>query len=63
MQDPVRLQGELLAAIEEAGTLTFGDLVETTRLPVLARAHATHLLWRRQLATDLGTTMRDGSPV
>ncbi|MYV37724.1 hypothetical protein GT030_02305 [Streptomyces sp. SID1328] len=30
---------------------------------VVARAHATHLLWHRRLATDLGSPLNDGSLV
>lgn len=63
LQDPMRLQDELLAAVRGAGNLPFGEMVEATRLPVVARAHATHLLWHRRLATDLGRPLNDGSPV
>lgn len=62
-QDPMRLQSELLAAVEKAGKLTFGEMAGATTLPVVARAHATHLLWHRQLATDLGRPLNDESPV
>ncbi|THA74894.1 TnsA-like heteromeric transposase endonuclease subunit [Streptomyces sp. A0592] len=63
LQDPMRLQCQLLAAVEEAGKLTFGEMAGATKLPVVARAHATHLLWHRQLAPDLGSPFNDGSPV
>ncbi|MFK0190570.1 TnsA-like heteromeric transposase endonuclease subunit [Kitasatospora sp. NPDC090308] len=62
LRDPMGLQEELLAAAA-AGPLAFGELVGATRLPVVARAHAAHLLWHRKLATDLGSPMGDGSPV
>ena len=57
LDDRLGVQAELLAAAE-AGTATsracsFGALVGATSLPVVARAHALHLLWHRRLGVDL----------
>ncbi|MFL4909482.1 hypothetical protein ACJ6WF_41455 [Streptomyces sp. MMS24-I2-30] len=37
--------------------------MDRTSLPVVARAHATHLLWHRRLAVDLGRPLGDSSLV
>jgi hypothetical protein len=38
-----------LREIAGRGPVSFGGLVEATRWPVMARAHAIHLLWNREL--------------
>ncbi|MEC4017484.1 TnsA-like heteromeric transposase endonuclease subunit [Streptomyces sp. H27-D2] len=58
--DQLGLQRELEDAVAR-GVDRFGDLVEGTRLPAVARAHATHLLWWRRLGVDLGNPLGDGS--
>ncbi|MEU1596882.1 TnsA-like heteromeric transposase endonuclease subunit [Streptomyces sp. NPDC005708] len=62
LTDQLGLQGQLLTAVDR-GPLPFGDLVEGTRLPAVARAHATHLLWHRRLGVDLGSPLGDRSMV
>ncbi len=62
LQDRLGLQERLLEAVS-AGPVAFGDLVTATPLPVVARAHALHLLWRRRLGTDLSRPVCDESPV
>jgi hypothetical protein len=52
LRDPLGLQPELLTAVA-SGPRSFGDLVEVTRLPAVARAHALHLIWHRRLGIDL----------
>ncbi|MEV7770125.1 TnsA-like heteromeric transposase endonuclease subunit [Kitasatospora sp. NPDC086791] len=61
-KDPLGLQGELLAAAAD-GPLLFGELVEATAWPELARAEAVHLLWHRRLGVDLGAPLGDRSLV
>jgi hypothetical protein len=63
LRDPMQLQRQLLTAVGQAGEVTFGEAAEATSLPAVARAHAAHLLWHRQLGADLGRPMGDGSPV
>ncbi|MFJ6615176.1 hypothetical protein ACIQPT_33435 [Streptomyces sp. NPDC091289] len=58
--DQLGLQRELEDAVAR-GVDRFGDLVEGTCLPAVARAHATHLLWWRRLGVDLGSPLGDGS--
>ncbi|MFG2906151.1 TnsA-like heteromeric transposase endonuclease subunit [Kitasatospora sp. NPDC048286] len=62
LDDRLGLEAELLDTARR-GSVRFGDLVATTSLPVIARAHATHLLWHRRLGTDLGRPLGDGSLV
>ncbi|MCY0942497.1 TnsA-like heteromeric transposase endonuclease subunit [Streptomyces antarcticus] len=62
LQDRLGLEHELIEAVT-AGPRTFADLVAATRWPVMARAHATHLLWHRRLGVDLGKPLGDGSLV
>jgi hypothetical protein len=54
------LQARLL---ELAGShpLRFGELVDGTAVPAVARAHAVHLLWHRRLAVDLAQPLGDSS--
>lgn len=51
VDDPLGLQDELLAAAE--APVAFGELVQATRLPAVARAHALHLIWHGRLAIEL----------
>ncbi|WP_035955457.1 TnsA-like heteromeric transposase endonuclease subunit [Kitasatospora sp. NRRL B-11411] len=60
LPDRLGLEGELLAA---AMPRRFGELVAATRLPAVARVHATHLLWHRRLGVDLGRPLGDASLV
>lgn len=60
MTDRLGLQARLL---ELAGSrpLRFGELVDATAVPAMARAHAVHLLWHRRLAVDLAQPLGDAS--
>lgn len=60
LQDPLGLQEQLLAAAW-AGATPFGELAAGTSLPVVARAHALHLLWHRRLGVDLARPLGNGS--
>jgi hypothetical protein len=62
LTDPFGLQGALVRAVS-GGPRAFGELVEATGLPAVARAHARHLLWHRRLGVDLSVPLRDSSPV
>jgi hypothetical protein len=62
LDDRLGVQGELVEAVR-AGPRRFGELVAATSLPVVARAHALHLLWHRRLGVDLARPLTDGSPV
>ncbi|MCH0561480.1 MULTISPECIES: TnsA-like heteromeric transposase endonuclease subunit [unclassified Streptomyces] len=62
LKDQLGLQRQLISQVSQ-GPVPFGELVEHTSLPVVARAHATHLLWHRRLAVDLGRPLGDGSLV
>lgn len=39
----------------------FGDLVEHTAVPAVARAQAVHLLWHRRMAMDLALPFGDAT--
>ncbi|MFD9575102.1 TnsA-like heteromeric transposase endonuclease subunit [Streptomyces sp. NPDC059982] len=54
---------EQLESAAGSGAGTFGELVEATSLPAVARAQALHLLWHRRLGVDLGRPLADSSPV
>ena len=60
--DPLGVQPQLLAA---AGVwpVTFAALVAATSWPVVARAHAAHLLWHRRLAVDLAAPLGEQTRV
>lgn len=62
LSDPLGIQGQLLGAAA-GGPLPFGGLVRQTACPVIGRAHAIHLLWRRQLGTDLARPLGDESVI
>ncbi|MFF7725657.1 hypothetical protein [Streptomyces sp. NPDC008001] len=61
LEDPLGLQGELLGAVAGRSRV-FGDLVEATRLPAVARAHALHLIWHGRLAIELAQPLSDATP-
>ncbi|MFI8989866.1 TnsA-like heteromeric transposase endonuclease subunit [Streptomyces antimycoticus] len=44
---------EQLRRVSAQGPLPYGELVEQCAIPAVARAHALHLLWRRELGVDL----------
>jgi hypothetical protein len=58
LEDPLGLQAELLEGMLP-GAVSFGELVAGTSLPVVARAHALHLLWHRRLGIDLSRPLED----
>jgi hypothetical protein len=62
LKDRLGLQRQVEAAIG-LGPVTFAELAASTSLPVVARAHVTHMLWHRRLAVDLGTPLGDRSLV
>jgi hypothetical protein len=62
LEDRLGLQEQLFRATE-GGPTAFGELVATTTLPAVARAHAQHLLWHRRLGIDLAQPLTDCSPV
>ncbi|MGB8943099.1 MAG: TnsA-like heteromeric transposase endonuclease subunit [Streptomyces sp.] len=61
LSDPLGLRPVLVAAAREGGT--FGELVDATPFPPLARAQLLHLLWHRRLGTDLNRPFGDRSTV
>jgi hypothetical protein len=54
------MHGQLRAAASQ-GPLPLRDLVERCSIPAVARAHALHLLWRRELGADLSAPYGDAS--
>ncbi|MEU7875183.1 TnsA-like heteromeric transposase endonuclease subunit [Dactylosporangium sp. NPDC049140] len=60
LQDPTGLEPQLLAAAS-GGPLPFGGLVAATRLPMVARAHALHLIWHRRLGIVASDASAGGS--
>lgn len=62
LADPLGIEDELVRAVG-GGPLPFGELVNATSCPALARAHALHLLWHRRLGVDLLTPLADAAPV
>jgi hypothetical protein len=62
LRDPLGVQAQLLARVT-AGACSFGELVDGTRVPAVARAHLLHLLWRRRVGTDLGRPLTDAAVV
>ncbi|MFC7762735.1 TnsA-like heteromeric transposase endonuclease subunit [Catellatospora bangladeshensis] len=60
--DQFGLQAQLLAGAAERPR-PFGELVQQTKAPAVARAHLLHLLWRRQLGIDLGRPLADAALV
>ncbi|WP_107416689.1 TnsA-like heteromeric transposase endonuclease subunit [Streptomyces sp. CC53] len=53
-------QGQLRVAASQ-GPLPLRDLVDRCSIPAVARAHALHLLWRRELGADLSVPYGDAS--
>lgn len=58
MSDRLGLHRELKELVQDRPR-RFGELVEATSLPAVARAHAVHLLWHRRLAVDLARPLGD----
>ncbi|MFF3056003.1 TnsA-like heteromeric transposase endonuclease subunit [Streptomyces sp. NPDC057909] len=52
LDDVLGIQGQL-HQVAAQGPMPYGELVDRCSLPAVARAHALHLLWRRQLGVDL----------
>lgn len=63
VEDPVGLQDELPAAVAAEDSLAFGEMVQATRLPVVARAHALHLIRPGRLAIELTEPLSDAAHV
>ncbi|MFG2815759.1 TnsA-like heteromeric transposase endonuclease subunit [Streptomyces sp. NPDC048410] len=61
LSDPLGLRPVLRDAACEGGT--FGELVNATPFPPLARAQLLHLLWHRRLGADLSRPFGDRSLV
>jgi hypothetical protein len=62
LSDPLLVQTSLLRAAA-LGPRPFGELVEATAVPPVARAHLLHLLWQRRLGIDLGAPLNDATLV
>jgi len=62
LTDLLGLQGMLLTIVR-AGPVPFGELVEQTAVPAMARAQALHLLWTRRLGVGLAEPLTDQSMV
>jgi hypothetical protein len=62
LADQMGLQDLLLRAVA-AGPAPFGEVVAAAPLPVVARAHALHLLWCRRLGIDLSRPVSDASMI
>ncbi|GAA0333858.1 TnsA-like heteromeric transposase endonuclease subunit [Streptomyces blastmyceticus] len=58
MLDQLGLERQLLAAVRRH-PWQFGQLVDQSRLPAVARTHAVHLLWHRRMAIDLAQPFGD----
>jgi len=58
MADPLLVQPTLLQVAAD-GPRAFGELVEETAMPPIARAHLLHLLWHRRLSIDLAEPLSD----
>lgn len=58
LDDRLGLQRQLLERVA-GGAVAFGALVAGTSLPVVARAHALHLIWHRHLGIDLARPLTD----
>lgn len=56
LADPLGVRPQLLQ-IAAAGPVGFAALAEATSRPVVARAHALHLIWHRRLAIDLAAPL------
>jgi hypothetical protein len=60
MSDRLGLQ-ERLVELVVCRRMRFGELVDATEVPAVARVHVLHLLWRRRLAVDLAQPLGDAS--
>jgi len=60
MADPLGL-GQVLLDVAAIGPVPFGELVERTAVPAIARAHALHLIWTRQLGIELTAPLGDNT--
>jgi hypothetical protein len=60
--DQFGLQVQLLAGAAQRPR-PFGELVQETTVPAVARAHLLHLLWRRQLGIDVDRPLADAALV
>ena len=56
LPDPLGVRPELLQTAA-AGPVEFATLTEAASWPVVARAHALHLIWHRRLALDLAAPL------
>jgi hypothetical protein len=62
LKDPLGFEEQLLAAVA-GGPLPLAAVAATTSFPVVGRAFALHLLWRRRLGVDLAVPLTDRTPV
>lgn len=64
-RDPLGTRDQLLTAIsgQEGRLMTFSELADATSVPSVGRANIVRLLWHRELGVDLGSPLRDSSPV
>ncbi len=62
LSDPLLLHPSLLRAAAP-GPRPFGELVQETAVPPVARAHLLHLLWHRRLGIDLDAPLNDAALV
>ncbi|MFF2957003.1 hypothetical protein ACFVVU_37395 [Kitasatospora sp. NPDC057965] len=62
LTDQLGFQEQLLRAASSR-PLPFGELVGQCSYPAIARAHAFHLLWHRNLGIDMSAPLTDTSPV
>lgn len=62
MADRLGLQRQVLDALAD-GPLPFGDLVQATTAPAVARAAVLHLLWHRRAGVDLSAPLTDRTVV
>ncbi|MDX3616067.1 TnsA-like heteromeric transposase endonuclease subunit [Streptomyces europaeiscabiei] len=60
MTDRLGLQNQIVSVLGRQPR-QFGDLVEQTQVPAVARAHVVHLLWHRRLAVDLRQPFGDAT--
>lgn len=64
-RDLLGMRDQLLTAIgsRDEQLMTFSELADATSVPAVARANIVRLLWQRELGVDLGSPLRDSSPV
>lgn len=60
MVDQLGPERQLVAAVRRQ-PWQFGQLVDQTRLPAVARTHTVHLHWHRRMAVDLAQPFGDGT--